>query len=357
MSIIKKFKKVIPYSVKRSLHSLLPVPPLINSLPLAMPWAIHIDPCNSCNFKCVFCPTGDQALLKSVKRKSSMMSMEVFEKIVADLTSMKEKYNRTLYQAHLYKDGEPFLNKNFFDMVRLIKSQSVANVVSTTTNGSLLDANCIDNLIASKLDLIRISIEHVNSEGYSKVTNTFSDYDKIISNVSNLYRVKESAKSKLYVTVKITDSGMSNEDLDKFHRDFRGIGDEIRVDTLMGWSFSEKKDFTLGKDVHTGMNGKSQLREHIICPEPFTKLAINSDGTVSVCCVDWSQGTVVGDVRTDTIDTIWNGKKMNNFRNFHISGGRQHIEPCAQCQYVKGISKNEDLDLFKERLQKIYCDT
>jgi len=241
MSIIKKFKKIIPYSVKRPLISLFPVPPLINSLPLTMPWTIHIDPCNSCNFQCVFCPTGDHALLKSVKRKPTMMSMEVFEKIVDDLSSMKEKYNKTLYQAHLYKDGEPFLNKNFFDMVRLIKSRNVASVVSTTTNGSLLDANCIDNLITSKLDLIRISIEHVNNEGYCKVTNTFSDYDKIISNVSNLYRSKRSAKSKLYVTVKITDSGMSNEDLDKFHKDFRGIGDEVRVDTLMGWSFSENQ--------------------------------------------------------------------------------------------------------------------
>ena len=36
------------------------------------------------NFKCVFCPTGDSELLKSVNRPKGMMDLDLFKKVVDD---------------------------------------------------------------------------------------------------------------------------------------------------------------------------------------------------------------------------------------------------------------------------------
>ena len=37
-------------------------------LPLNVPLVIFIDPSNVCNFKCIFCPTGDDKLLSKINR-------------------------------------------------------------------------------------------------------------------------------------------------------------------------------------------------------------------------------------------------------------------------------------------------
>ena len=55
-------------------------------LPLKVPLIVWIDPTNICNFKCTFCPTGDDQLLKSVSRPKGMMKLEVFEKTINDLS-------------------------------------------------------------------------------------------------------------------------------------------------------------------------------------------------------------------------------------------------------------------------------
>ena len=92
-------------------------------LPLKVPMLIWIDPTNMCNFKCVFCPTGDDELLKSVSRPKGMMNMKTYNKIIDDLKLMVDKYSQKPLQISLYKDGEPLLNKNLVEMVKILKKQ------------------------------------------------------------------------------------------------------------------------------------------------------------------------------------------------------------------------------------------
>ena len=41
--------------------------------PLDTPFLIFLDPSDLCNFQCKFCPSGDKALLKKVKRRPGLM--------------------------------------------------------------------------------------------------------------------------------------------------------------------------------------------------------------------------------------------------------------------------------------------
>ena len=80
-------------------------------LPLNVPLVIFIDPSNVCNFKCIFCPTGDDKLLSQVNRPKGMMDLNLFEKIIDDLDLMVKKYGQRPAQISLLKDGEPLLKK------------------------------------------------------------------------------------------------------------------------------------------------------------------------------------------------------------------------------------------------------
>ena len=79
----------------------------------------------------------------------------------------------------------------------------------------------------------------------------------------------------------------------------------------MGWSDSGQKDWRLGI--------KREIKKApLVCEDPFAKLAINFNGTASVCCVDWSHNTVVGDLNKESFKEIWQGEKLKKFRIIHL---------------------------------------
>ena len=328
--------------------------PLYKRLPLPMPVSMHIDPSNVCNFRCVFCPTGDRELLLSVNRFTGTMSFDLFRKIIDDCRDMVQRCDRRLVQLHLYKDGEPLLNDRFVAMAAYAKEKNIARNVSTATNGSLLTEEISLGLIRSGIDTIRISIERCDDEGYKKITRTYSDFEGLRKKIAFLYREKTKQASPLRILVKINDANLSREERKKFVHIFRPICDGIKIDALMGWSASEKKDFTLGAPVSTAMDGVTPLRDRNVCPEPFSKLAVNPDGSVSVCCVDWTYATVVGDATKRNILDIWQGEPLQRFRMTHLKGERSALPACASCHYIRGFPASESLDKHAAILLKTY---
>lgn len=353
-SIYGVLKQLLPFQVRRALSGICPPKHLYRYLPADFPLTIHIDPCNICNFKCVFCPTADATLLKQVNREACLMSVELFRKIIDDLSVMLRKKKSGISCIHLYKDGEPLLNPHFSDMVRYARESGVARVLSTTTNGSQITEEKALELVTCGLDNIRISIEHVNDDGYKSICRSNYTYDDMLQRVRKLHDAKRRTGSLLHIIVKITDTGFCGKELEKFHNDFKPYCDETRVDSLMGWSDSCRKDFTLGRKPQTGMDGTTKLHKQVVCPDPFSKLSVNSNGEVSVCCVDWSHGIIVGNVCENTIEEIWNGEAFKEIRRLHISGNRDRIAVCSSCQYVNGTPANADLDSYREKLQKYY---
>ena len=124
----------------------------------------------------------------------------------------------------------------------------------------------------------------------------------------------------------------------------------------MGWSQSSAKDWTLGTSPDKGIDGESSLNDIQVCPQPFKGLAVNFDGTVSVCCVDWSHGTLVGDLKTESLVSVWNGPKLRAFRLLHLAKQRAKIAACADCHYIKGHHPFTRLDEDAERLTAKFTD-
>lgn len=87
---------------------------LAGIIPLDTPFTVNIDPCGACNFKCGFCPC-NMADFRN-KDRHEMMSMDLFQKIVDDLAAFPKK----IRVVNLYCFGEPLLNKNLPEMVRML---------------------------------------------------------------------------------------------------------------------------------------------------------------------------------------------------------------------------------------------
>ncbi|MBT6136055.1 MAG: radical SAM protein [Rhodospirillaceae bacterium] len=311
------------------------------AVPLPAPLSMLIDPANGCNFRCTFCPTGNPEMLKEVGRPIGVMKLPMFTKIVEGMAAFPTPVKTVM----LYKDGEPLLNNWLGDMIALMKQRRVALHVSTTTNAALLNETRARMLIESGLDSIRISVEHVHDEGYRRITKTFSDYQMIVDNVAFLHAEKARLGSPLQIHAKVVDAGLTELEKAKFMADFSPISDHTSIDSIMGWSNTGTDDMMLGLDPETGIDGVTPLkRNRVVCPSPFKTLAVNFNGEVSVCCVDWSHDTVVGDLREESLLDVWDGARLRAFRLAHLKGQRATLKACENCQYMQGYGADSDLD-------------
>lgn len=321
-------------------------------LPLNVPLVIFIDPSNVCNFKCVFCPTGDDKLLSQVNRPKGMMDLNLFEKIIDDLDLMVKKYGQRPAQISLFKDGEPLLNKNLPEMINILNKKNLTDQLEITTNASALTPENSTKIIKAGLKKIRFSIYHLNDEGYLKVTNNKINFKKIFENVKNFWKIKKELNSKVYVTAKILNVDLSKEDELFFKKTFEPYADEAQINYLHGWSDSDQKDLKLGKNKDKSVHGEDYYYKKI-CSQPFSRLTVLFNGDVTPCCVDWSHKLVVGNVKNESLDELWN-KQANPLRKDHIEGNIGKDSPCFNCNYALSHGELENIDSITDRLRELY---
>lgn len=301
------------------------------ALPLDTPLSVLIDPANACNFKCVFCATGDDARLAAIGRPKGLLRPELFAKIVDDLAA----FPQSVKSVHLYKDGEPLLNKHLPAMVRQLKVRSVARWVEITTNGSLLTPERADALIDAGLDGIRISVYGTSDAEYRRTTRTFGAYATVLDNVRYLHRRKIERNAALHIHCKIIDSGLDAGRRQSFFDDFAPLADSV---------YGHARHDEVAAQAGTVSGSEGGVPGRRVCSEPFIKLAINVDGAVSACCADWSMSLIVGDVTRQSLVEIWNGAPLHALRRTHLAGRRHMIPACRDCVYVATLPADNDLD-------------
>ena len=291
-------------------------------IPLSTPFTVFIDPASICNFRCKFCPTGDIELLKTTSRWQGMMDFALYIKIVNDIN----EFEKPIKVLRLYKDGEPLLNKRFPDMIKYAKDHGNIECIDTTTNGSLLDKKLSLKIIGAGLDRINISVDGLSDEQFMQFTRAKVSFDKYVENIRFFYEHKGNCE----VCIKIPGNDLSEADKKKFFDVFGDISDRIFIENFAPcWP-----EFDV--EAHTGMKisggiYQNPLTNVQVCPYIFYSMSVNSDGTASLCFLDWSRRLVIGDVKKQSMKEIWNGTNLLQHRILHLEGNRKNNEQCASC--------------------------
>ena len=311
-------------------------------IPLETPFIINVDPADSCNFQCSFCPTGDRKLMKDIGRPFRTMKWEIFTKIIDDL----QEFSQPLKVLRLYKDGEPLLNPRFADMVKYAKDSGKVLKVDTTTNGSLLNPKRNIEIIEAGLDKINISVEGVNAEQYMKFSKYKIDFDNFVENIKHFYENKKQCE----VVVKINGDTLNEDDKKFFMETFKDIADGVYIEHIMScWPEFELRDGLEVNQEH-GIYGQ-EIKEVSVCPYVFYSFSLNSDGQASLCFLDWSRKLLIGDVREESVKSIWLGDKMKEYQKMFLRHERKKHPVCKDCgQMSHGMP--DDIDSFADEILK-----
>ena len=310
-------------------------------LPLNTPFTIFIDPSSGCNFQCRFCPTGDRELIKLNNRKITQMDFELFKKIIDDINT----FNTPIKLLRLHKEGEPLINKDFSKMVKYAKSSKNILKVDTTTNASLLTKELSLKIIEAGLDRINISIEGINENQYKEVANYNINMKELIDNISFFYKNKKQCE----VSIKIPSNWINEVDKKYFFDTFSSISDRIFVENISNcWPNYEMQDVTIDENI--GVFGKEKIDLNV-CPYIFYSIIVNSDGTISACCVDWQRKLILGDTKIESIKDIWLGNKLKQLQISHLKGNRKKHPVCGNC-YLASSCSGDNIDSFSEDILK-----
>ena len=295
-----------------------------------LPLSISFEPTTSCNLKCPECPSG----LRQFTRPRGMLKRQFFANTIDDI------YKDILYLI-FYFQGEPYLNKNFLDMVSYASSKGL--YTATSTNAHFLTDEMAKKTVESGLDRLIISVDGTTQEVYQQYRRE-GNLEKVIEGARNIVKWKKELKSKTpfvffqFLVVKPNEHQI--EDVKKLAREV-GV-DEVRFKTAQIYDYENDPNQLIpginkysrykidkeGKQVP-----KNKMSNH--CWKLWNANVITWDGTIVPCCFDKDAQHKLGNLKDQSFKEIWHNKNYKKFRK-DITKSRKAIDICANCS--EGLS-------------------
>ena len=322
--------------------------PLRDMLPLKKPLSLFIEPTNVCNFRCAPCVHGSENTRNDLKPLRHM-EMSLFKKLIRELQEWDGPRLKLLRLAML---GEPFVNPEFCGMVRIAKEANIAERVDTFSNGSLMTEEISAKMIEYGLDVIRFSIYAAENKHHHEVTRTNCDVEKIRDNIKRLREMRDAQGKKApYIFVKMFDT--YSDENETFFNLYRGIADEIGLekvhnatnysgnDLVSMYYHDREKELQANQEYAGSLN-----KDRIACPRPFMAMVINNIGDCLMCTHDPAKGTKIGNSYDSTLQELWNGKNMFEFRKMLLENRKHENRICANCDWFKLFPEEDNVDNF-----------
>lgn len=318
---------------------------LANVIPLETPFSMFVVPTTYCNFRCNYC--GYSLGYKKMKEKYDFtpenMTLDTFKKTINQIKEFPNK----LKMLGLTCQGEPLLNASLPEMVKIAKEAEIAERIEIISNGSLLTKEMSDGLIEAGLDVLRISLQGLNSQKYKEISNVNIDFNKFMDNIRYFYQNKKTTK----LFVKVMDVSLKNDEENDFYNLFRECSDRMFVEKMMPAYDGVK--LTENMDVDYDRYGRKH-KERKVCPLPFFVLGVFPNGDVHPCNTIYRPITL-GNVHNTSLIDIWKGDKLKKFQKTQLEGKRFENKKCSICYTPNDVSHPEDvLDDDVERILKFY---
>jgi len=143
---------------------------------------VQVEVTTHCNASCIYCP---HTVLRN-RWANRHMSLETFNELIPFL--------RWTDLVYLQGWGEPLLNDNFFEMVRICKNQGKR--VGFTTSGMLLTEETMRMLVDLQVDIICISLAGAFAKTHSRIRKG-TDFNQSVFHLESLQKIKIERKTKV----------------------------------------------------------------------------------------------------------------------------------------------------------------
>jgi len=267
------------------------------------PKYIQIETTTLCNGNCKFCYS------KNAKRTPEFMENKVFGKIV------DESRNRgVVFRPFL--QNEPFTDKRMPELIEYIKNDKTAKV-ELNSNAALLNTELSENIIKAGLDLIKFSVDGFSKDTYKKSGRGF-DYNKVKQNILNFTKIRNKLNPDLKIYVRMIDMDVNKHEQEDFLKFWSKYVDYAQIVPLYSWPWTGQKE-----------NYPKP------CPKIREEMFFCTNGNAVLCCWDYAERSVIGNIINQTIEEIWLGETNRKYKSLLDKGKRSEILLCSRCDGYK----------------------
>ena len=298
--------------VRRLLGAARPVP--------RFPRVVQIQTRTGCNADCCFCPYGETA---DVVPKGAM-DQEIFERL------LEECRRHRVRRISPYLMNEPFVDKHLLDRVATIRRLAPSSRVTITTNGEPMVAKVVDRMLdQGGVDRIYVSVQGIDPVKYEQ-TMRGPKLSRVIDNVLHLQReLDRRGLSRPRLTVTMVDTAYI--DVEEARQFWEGHGVAVKSTRL------ENR----GGNIDLEPGGESMvtrpMTSFVNCSRLMRQAYVLHDGRVTLCCTDYHQTTILGDLREQSMYEIWNGERATNIRRNFIAGDLEDNPLCRACTIAERV--------------------
>lgn len=232
---------------------------------------VELEVNSMCNRKCSYCPNA------TARRPSGFMPQELFDKIIGELAEI-DFDGRVSY--HFY--GEPLLDKRLPDLIETTARRVPKAKTEIYSNGDFLTVPVFREYRARGL-------------GHFLITQ----HDNLMP--PNLQELVDTLtpEEKGHLTIRFA-----------------------------------KDRFMINRSGHVQGLGVVNEPLKAACDWPLTTMVVTLQGNVVLCCNDYFEDEVVGNLRTQTLREVWTGAAFTALRAALARGDRTKSHLCVECDYV-----------------------
>ncbi len=306
---------------------------LSEKIPLNTPYSVYIFPTTFCNFKCIYCAhsLGIEEMKKRYDFSKETMSMETYEKTIEQLKTFPEK----IKLLSLTGQGEPLINKNIGQMVKIAKGSNAFERVEIISNGALLTKKIADELIEAGLDTLRISLQGLSADKYKDICGADINFDEYMENIRYFYKNKRTTN----LFVKIMDVSLKQGEEEVFYKLFSNCSDRMYVEKMLPAYDGVK--ITAKMEIKYDRYGR-KIEKRKGCPLPFFMLGVLPNGDVEPCDTIYKP-IILGNVHYDTILNMWDGEILRNFWKMQLKADKNSNNKCSMCCAADDVAHPEDI--------------
>lgn len=282
------------------------------------PFLVDIEITNHCNLKCVFCGR------HLMTRKKGYISEGLFKKVV-------DECDRHATPVRFIRWGESFLHPQIMSFIAYVKIEK-SIPLHITTNGLCLDEVKLRQLVDLKLDSIVFSFQGATPKEYGIMRNN-NRYEELKANILKLVQIRGNKKQP-YIQISTTVMDEPDNEISNFVNYWGSIVDFIRVGkTNLAYVHLLQDGRTEVVRKLKKLAKRETIKEvYIPCKEVYQKLSVNYDGSVSACCTDFDNTMVVGDLKSYSLEEIWNGSpSLKAFRILLDNMQHSSLTLCRLC--------------------------
>jgi MoaA/NifB/PqqE/SkfB family radical SAM enzyme len=276
---------------------------------------VSLETMTACNQKCWFCP------VSAAPREDFAMPDSLFDDIVGQLTA----FRRTLRSVFLQGYNEPTIDRRFVERCGTLMSAGLP--VAVLSNGSGLTPATVDALVdRGGLRYLGINLSTLDRRRYQH--DRGADHLQLV--LRNLdYARDRPLADEMRIEVLGTGNTVHTADFEAIRDRFAGTRFVVERHDVMdraGW-------------LAVGRRPEKRVRRLAGCENigsrPLQHLHITASGKCILCCEDYDENHVVGDLNDHTIVEILEGPDLARLRRW-VYGIEEAPDDfmCRNCIYA-----------------------